>query len=862
MDTHSPGSASTGNSIRGLIGNLPLPANRRALLVLLPLIAWLLSGCMTLIDTEGSQEQRQDVIAVLQDGDEFRQTIVSRRAGFNRLELMLRLPEDSAQAAGYITAELRRLPADSPSIASATYTADQLKSSDSLPLDFTPQADSAGTSYEIRLHSTGGSVLVLGRLEDVYGAGTAALQGEYLLADAAWQIAYEYNTGSVMEDLGSLLAHGGWIITAGLVLLCGWLLLAWSGIEKELDTGQRVGFSLGISLAVIPLVLAWTTLLGVRWSRSTVLLAAGFLSALAVYALWRRYRSRPARQAEAAGLTLLDGLKSGPRVSLGLLAVFLAALLVRTAMVRDLSAPPWVDSVHHALITRLILEEGSLPQSYAPNIEIEAASYHPGFHAVLAVFEWLTQADLVQGMLVFGQLLNALSVFSVYLFTRTLGGNRLAGLGAALVAGLFTPMPAYYTSWGRYTQLAALMILPFALAITLRATQPVAELPRAGRRWAITLLKERWKLIVLAGIAWAGLYLTHYRVAAFTGSLLLAYGLVKGAGAFYRYLRRREGSDLGTTNPSLGVTLVALLASGLAAILLALPWLVPSLQELLVPRLSAWRPATAQPFDGVTWPYLNTAWGGVALWLAGAGFIASLLQRKSLPLVLAAWVGLMFGIANLGMLGLPGSGFVNGISVTISLFLPIAALAGIILSLGMRLGLKLIRVPWQGAYRWTLALVGVVCAGLAARQLIPLLNPVTFLFRPADQAGIEWVSANIPSSEQVLVNPFAWGYGQYAGNDGGYWISAIGEHPTFPPPVLYGLSNSPESIQKINQASQQAIDLAGNPDGLHALLGELGIRYIYIGGRGGVLSAHTLRASPLYAPRYAINGVFVFEVLP
>jgi len=58
------------------------------------------------------------------------------------------------------------------------------------------------------------------------------------------------------------------------------------------------------------------------------------------------------------------------------------------------------------------------------------------------------------------------------------------------------------------------------------------------------------------------------------------------------------------------------------------------------------------------------------------------------------------------------------------------------------------------------------------------------------------------------------------------------------------------------------IDLAGDPVALHAMLGELGIRYIYIGGRGGALSAHLLRASPLYAPRYAQNGVFVFEVIP
>jgi hypothetical protein len=213
-------------------------------------------------------------------------------------------------------------------------------------------------------------------------------------------------------------------------------------------------------------------------------------------------------------------------------------------------------------------------------------------------------------------------------------------------------------------------------------------------------------------------------------------------------------------------------------------------------------------------------------------------------------------------LGLPGSGFVNSISVTISLFLPVAALAGTMLGLAMVVIQNILPSRWHGIYRWSLALLGMVCAGLAGRQLLPLLNPVTFLYRPADTSAIEWVRENAPPGEKLLVNPFAWGYGQYAGNDGGYWLSATGYHPTFPPPVLYGLSNSPESIQKINQVSQRVIDLAGNPPALHALLQDLEIRYVYIGARGGVFSAQALRASPLFAPRYARNGVFVFEVIP
>ena len=146
-------------------------------------------------------------------------------------------------------------------------------------------------------------------------------------------------------------------------------------------------------------------------------------------------------------------------------AVFISTLAVRLAMARDLSAPPWVDSVHHAMITRLIVELGGFPPTYAPFLNIETANYHPGFHSQLAVFHWLSGMDIATAMLLFGQVLNALTVFAVYLFTTTFTEDRVAGVVAALVAGLFTPMPAYFTSWGRYTELASLVMLPAAMAL-------------------------------------------------------------------------------------------------------------------------------------------------------------------------------------------------------------------------------------------------------------------------------------------------------------------------------------------------------------------------------------------------------------
>ena len=69
-----------------------LPARLRFVLpaIFLLFAGPFLTGCMTMVDTEGSQEQRSDTILTLTDGSQFRQTFTSRWAGLNRIELWLR----------------------------------------------------------------------------------------------------------------------------------------------------------------------------------------------------------------------------------------------------------------------------------------------------------------------------------------------------------------------------------------------------------------------------------------------------------------------------------------------------------------------------------------------------------------------------------------------------------------------------------------------------------------------------------------------------------------------------------------------------------------------------------------------------
>ena len=806
-------------------------------------VALFCSGCVTLTDTEASQEQRQDVIAVLESGQSFHQGLTSRRSGMSQINLWLRTPVDPPAPGSQVEIKLYRVRGEPQLLAKLEIPLEQLPQNEPVSLVLPPMTGSRNGNFEYRVTSDVSGLQVLGRLEDVYAGGEASVDGKFILADAAFQIAYDYGVGAVAEDFLQMLKLS-WLVLplAAILLLPGWILFGLSGKPGRLDWGERIAVYLGLSMAVIPIVMTWTSLLGLRWSRGSIAAALGFLTAAAIYRLWvTRSFNRNSLQVAAAQIRRRIGiiLHSGPSINLGLVAIFLITLFVRVAMVRDLSASPWVDSVHHALTTRLIMEGGIFPQSYAPFLDIEPSGYHPGFHSVLAAFLWLSGMDLVKGMLVFGQVLNALMVFPVYLFATLITRRRLAGLLAAMVAGLLTPMPAYYTSWGRYTQLAGLAILPAALLLVLLIFQP-----------------GKWKASFLAAVALAGLFLTHYRVAAFLGCLLLAWAFIAGLKLILSKAVSRQKKL-----SSMRSALLPFMGAFVLAAVLALPVLVPALTGLLVPKLNAWRPATRDQFSGVTWPYVNTAWGSYALVLAGLGFLWSLARRKTYGLTLLLWIAMLFLIANLGTLGLPGSGFVNAISVTISLFLPVAVLAGDMLSELIQAWRSALPWRWRPVFRWALAASALLTAILSARPMLGLLNPVTFLYRTPDRAAIVWMQENIPPGETVLVNPFAWGYGQYAGNDGGYWLSALAGLPTMPPPVLYGLSNSRETIEHINTFSQKVIEHGSDALALHALLSDEGIHYVFIGARGGVISASALRGSPLFAPRYARDGVFVFEVI-
>ena len=512
------------------------------------------------------------------------------------------------------------------------------------------------------------------------------------------------------------------------------------------------------------------------------------------------------------------------------------ALSIRMIMVRDLASPIWVDSVHHGLITRLILDLGGYPTTYQPYLDIEQTLYHPGFHSLLATFCWLTNLDVASGMLIFGQVLNALMAFPVYLFTYHLTNNQKAGLFAAFITSFLTPMPAYYTSWGRYTQLTGLLILPVIPSILLPKTPDNES-------------KTRLKQYILAGLLAGGLVLVHYRVAAFLFLFLLAEYLCQIIAAKGITLDR-------ITSKILQPVYLALLT-----IICTLPWFWQTVINTILPRFVSDYPVEVPYFSDFSWRYLTAAYGKYTLALAGLGIMLGILRRKRFAFSLIIWILLLFFVANLDALSLPGGGFVNNTSVAIMLFIPSSVLGGYFLSQLFKAWRDAIPSRFRPTAIVAFAMLISYVAFTGAKQLLPIINPVTILSRNADITAIHWISEHIPANETLVINPFLWGYGNYAGNDGGYWISPLTANPTIPPPVLYGLGSEEMRIH-INTLSQEIINHGANADELWRLLRNNDIHYIYVGSRGGAISATSLAQNSHFTAIYHENSTWIFELLP
>lgn len=772
------------------------------LLAALLLLTWRAPSWWAPISAEDIEQSRLDIApAPPIPGHGLQQTFVPRHNGLESVSLTLSRAGSGDGQGGSLTVALQD--ETGQEIARVVWPNEQLRHNEERELRLPPQRSSAGQAYTLVLEGDEANIFSAWAYSlDVYGDG--ALTGAEGAAELKFTTRYRLLPADALRSVVALGRESAPILGFAtlLLLLPGVvLLLLGSRLLPRLDPAAWLALAGALGMAIWPLLWQWLSLVGGRWrdwSLGLVLLA---LALALVVLLWRR----------------------GPYVRplhwhhLLLALLLLAALAVRLLAVRDLAFPPWVDASRHALITQIMAERGQIVRDYAPYLPVERVPYHYGFHTLAASLALLGDWPLPRLLLLLGQGLGAAVPLALYGATWMVTRRRGAALLAAFLVALPFYFPAYYASWGRFTQLSSLLVLPLLLVLTWQALA-------GARGW-----RGAWPLV---GLLAAGLALVHFRVFL----LYLPFALLALFAA-----RGRGGRSL--------------VAAGALGAVLAAPYLLP-----LALHAAPSGMLTTAPEDYAAFPtgYLTAGWEQ-AFWWLGAGawavsLVAALRRRRwaRLPLLLAAWLGAL-------VLALTGPfaaiWLVNLNSAYIVFFAPLALLLAVVAG-------RLARRVGQNAVlrSCALAILGLflpVALLFGARQQITVINRETILGRPADVAALDWIERELPDDARVAVNAWKWLGNTWAGSDGGAWLLPLTGRASTTPPVdyIYDLTLGHE-VDSFNRGAQAVADWS--EPAATARLQEAAVTHVFIGARGGFFDPADLARNSDLCTLYRRDGAFVF----
>jgi hypothetical protein len=806
--------------------------------LLLFLLLFFLTGCSPIIRPEQSVLDDEFTIT---NGESIGQTFVATYDGLMGVEVYLKPPPQASSTFHYF---LQNSPGEETPLFGGVLNLDRDTDDNFILLPFTPQPASHLNDYYFYLEMNSPAQVITHVSAGNSYLNGSAYQNHIPLNDSQLVFNLVYHRGWLAWGLlKEFVSWSGWVIAAGfLFVLPGWGLLTaiWPGWDNDekftLAWAEKLALSVGISLAIYPILFAWAGWVGLPLGRIFTWLIP--FSAVAILA-WK-YRSLGIQKQ-------LQHLKAEFTSLQSILLIFALGLLIFTRfwVIRKLEMGLWGDSYHHTLITQLMVNHSGLFDSWEPYADLQSFTYHFGFHSGAALIHWVTGLAVPQAVLVFGQLVNIFAIWAIIPLANkitgleTKGTASWAGLGAVVLAGLMVNMPGFYVNWGRYTQLAGQAILPVSIWLLWE----ILDSQSVTRR-------QRW----LVGLVLCGLALTHYRVVVFAAAFIAAYGLVR----VWR----------GNIRPVVG----HIIGVGLITGVLFLPWffhlfagkLVDFLSEVL--RASPGETSQAvQQYNliGDIQQYLPmSVW-----WAMLASFFWGILKRNGKIIIVGGWCLLILLIANPGWIGLPGAGAINNFSVLIAAYLP----AGLLIGAGLAwIFEKMLRIRFSGVI---LATILISTALWGSRMRMSDVNPSfhALATRPDIRAG-EWIQENLPPDSLILVNSFAaFGDTSVVGSDGGWWMPLLGERKTTLPPILYisetGLR--PDYIAWVNELTFQIYEKGMEHPDVIASLTERGVTHVYVGqlqGRanygGPVIEPGILRISPHFRQIYHQDRVWVFEFLP
>ena len=420
-------------------------------------------------------------------------------------------------------------------------------------------------------------------------------------------------------------------------------------------------------------------------------------------------------------------------------------IFLRLAFVSKVIVPLYFDSAQHYFITRTLIR--NLASNESPLLRLPTGTYyHTGFHFLTAWMSSILQADLIDAILILGQVIVAALPLSMFSIIKQETQSGAAALFAVLLAAFGWYMPAYAVNWGKYPALASLPLITFVMSLAYLFLRHKDVLSR----------RRSLGLIAMLGLGILVTVFFHSRALVVLGILALAWITATG----WQRL----------TKPLRVLTFFAVLV-GIVLIIMFV--------------------RTKDVFGLLFDPY----WEKGAVVTAVILFLAIFAQWRHPRLAFASLlITLLFFGGLLIPVKVPGYGNLTLLDrpfVEMILYLPLSLLGGAGLA-GLQKNLQELTARWSAKRVWQAQYLSgifilLLLANAIANYNIYPANCCSIVGRD-DLVAIDWMNKNLPSNARIAISstelhvldtPAPQGA---AFGDAGAWITPLTDRVTIPVP--------------------------------------------------------------------------------
>ena len=679
------------------------------------------------------------------------------------------------------------------------------------PLEFPALSDSNLQDYYLELTWEGNEPLIF-QTQSPFDYDQGSLYFENTPIQAQLDFDLGYNRIQQFIGLFGTLLTWAWqlFLTCLLLILPGWAAFSviWRRWQSY-DTPTKLALAAGFSVALYPLLFLISGFIKLQPGEIGLVWLPIAISIITL--IIRHQKSLRSIQLKSlfGNLSFHDWFMEKIKAHWFMVLVFFIIVFTRLWAIRTVEIPLWNDSYQHTIITQLMLDHGGLFNSWRPYAEYSTLTIHFGFHALSTVYAWISNATASQSVIWMGQMLNILSVLSIYPLAKRIANDRKwAGVMALVLAALVFKYPQFYVNWGRFPQLTGQVLLPLIpfLLIEGLLTQD------AG-----------YKDQILIPVFIGGMAVNYFRMPFF---MLLWLPLL-----VYEFVRwvRTPGISVPVFFKKLGIVI---LIPALIGIFLFLRISTGALAENAAS-------ISATDFESSFTMVRNTLKGikyyydPFYLCLAFVSLILGVLKKNWKPLLIMVGFFLLSAFYLGRVINIPFSSYIDGFSIQIMTYIPLGILVAYLVGE--------LFAYLESKNRFLPQMIMIVIVFFSAYHSKNITNKLTYeLATKPDLRAFEWIKQNTAPNDLFLVN----GYNIYndtssVGSDGGWWIPLLTGRPNTMPPQ-YALLNEkpfdPDYSQLIPEMILRLeVDNPASRKGTEALC-EWGVDYIYIGQKQGAVN--------------------------